>query len=257
MFKPIRPIAQGVETIWIGWDPREAAAFAVARHSIRKHLTRPIPIYGLVLSDLQKAGLYKRPIEWKPSAADKPIMWDVISDAPMSTEHACSRFLVPHLAKTGWALFMDGDFLIRGNLTRMFESLDTKYAVYCVKHVHEPPPGLKMDGQEQTRYARKNWSSFVVFNASHESNKALTPEVVNTWPGRDLHAFRWLRDEEIGELDPCWNWLVGHSSEWIDPRAVHFTSGVPDMVGYEACPYADAWREERAEWARGMLSFGP
>src|SRR6266404_4304607 len=103
-------------SIWIGWDPREAAAFAVARASCRRHLTRPIPIRGLLLEDLQKAGLYTRAIEYRPSAADKPIMWDVVSDAPMSTQHACARFFVPMLAKTGWALFCDGDVMFRGNV---------------------------------------------------------------------------------------------------------------------------------------------
>jgi hypothetical protein len=150
-------------SIYIGFDPREASAFAVARSSLRRHLTQPIPIRGLVLDDLVRAGLYTRPLEYRTSAADRPIMWDVISDAPMSTQHANARFLVPHLAGTGWALFMDGDMLVRGNLTRMFEGLDKSKAIHCVHHRHEPPPGIKMDGQEQTRYARKNWSSFVAF----------------------------------------------------------------------------------------------
>ena len=83
--------------IWIGYDQREAAAFAVARHSMQRHMTQPIPIHGLVLGDLQSKGLYTRPIEYRRGG-----MWDVISDAPMSTQHACARFLVPHLAKTSW-----------------------------------------------------------------------------------------------------------------------------------------------------------
>src|SRR5258708_4147626 len=103
------------ESIWIGFDPREAAAFAVARSSCGRHLTRRFPIGGIVLDDLMKAGLYRRPIEYRTSAADKPIMWDVVSDAPMSTQHANARFLVPHLAGSGWALFMDGDMLVRTN----------------------------------------------------------------------------------------------------------------------------------------------
>lgn len=240
-------------SIWIGFDQREASAFAVARHSIKRHLTRPIPIYGLVLSELQARGLYTRPMEWRPSAADKPIMWDVISDAPMSTEHANARFLVPYLASTGWALFVDGDVLARGNIARMFEQLDPAFAVYCVKHQYAPPDNTKMDGQAQTRYARKNWSSFVVFNCEHPSNRALTMGMVNTVPGRDLHRFCWLKDEEIGELGPEWNFLVGHTDPAIAPKVVHFTAGVPDMPGYGDQPYADEWRVELSSWAQGML----
>lgn len=242
-------------SIWIGFDPREAAAFAVARFSARRHLSIPIPIFGLVLSDLQERGLYTRPIEMKQSAADRPVMWDVLSDAPMSTEHANSRFLIPHLAKTGWALFMDGDMLVRDDLTQLFNGLESTKAVYCVKHVHEPPPGLKMDGQEQTRYARKNWTSFCIFNCDHPANKALTLEVINTLPGRDLHRLFWLDDDQIGALDPKWNFLVGHSDPAIDAVVVHHTEGVPDMPGYENVAFADEWRAVRADWARGLLSL--
>lgn len=247
----------GEMKIFIGWDPREAAAFAVARSSCRRHLNLPIPIYGLVLDDLIKHGLYTRPIEYRASAADRPVMWDVISDAPQSTQHANSRFLVPYLAQSGWALFMDGDMLVRGNIGRMLQnSLDPEKAVYCVKHRHEPPPGVKMDDQIQTRYARKNWSSFMVFNCDHPSNKAVMPGIVNTFPGRDLHRFCWLKDDEIGELGPEYNFLVGHSDPSINPKVVHFTSGTPDMPGYENVPFADEWRNAVNDWARGPLSFG-
>lgn len=248
------------ESVWIGWDNREAAAFAVARETCRQHLTRPIPIYGLLLSDLQKRGLYTRPIEYKQGAADPPLMWDVVSDAPMSTQHACARFFVPYLAKqlgmTGWALFCDGDVLFRGNVARLFEQLDTAKAVYCVQHVHEPEPGVKMDGQEQTRYARKNWSSVMAWNLGHVANGALTLDVLNNTPGRDLHRLFWLADCDIGELDQCWNHLVGHTDPENSATIAHFTLGTPDMPGFDDCKYADEWTKARDDWARGALSFG-
>lgn len=244
------------EAIYIGWDPREAAAFAVARESCRKLLTRPIPIYGLLLDDLIAMGLYTRPIEYRPSAADKPVMWDVVSDAPMATQHACARFFVPMLAKTGWALFTDGDVMFRGNVARLFEQLDPSKAVYCVQHKHDAQPGIKMDGQVQTAYARKNWTSVIAFNCDHPANKALTLDVLNNTPGRDLHRLFWLADCDIGELDQVWNYLVGHSDPDLSATIAHFTSGVPDMPGYEDQKYADEWRKERADWARGALSFG-
>lgn len=214
-------------------------------------MTRPIPIKGLVLEDLISTGLYKRPMERRPSAADKPVMWDVISDAPQSTEHANSRFLVPYIARFGWALFCDGDMLFRGNVGRMFDKLDPKFAVYCVKHKFDPPAGVKMDGQEQTRYRRKNWSSFLVFNCDHPSNSCLrnSTEMANTLPGRDMHRLCWLTDEEIGELDSSWNFLVGHTDPAVNPYVVHFTEGCPDMAGYSDVPFADEWRAELNRWA--------
>lgn len=242
--------AVSLNSIWIGFDSREAAAFAVAKHTVKRNLTQQIPVHGLVLEDLIAKGLYTRPMEMRKSAADRPIMWDVISDAPMSTQHANARFLVPHLSKRGWAVFMDGDMLARANLARVFEGLDTDKAVYCVKHCYAPPAGIKMDGQEQTRYARKNWTSFIIFNCGHEANKSLTPQLVNTLPGRDLHRLCWLDDSEIGELGAEWNWLVGHSPASITPKIVHFTEGCPDMAGYESVPFADEWRKELASWAR-------
>ena len=244
------------ESIWIGYDKRETAAFAVARETCRKYLTRPIPIHGLLLDDLIKAGLYTRPIEYRPSAADKPVMWDVVSDAPQSTDHANARFFVPMLAKTGWALFCDGDVMFRGNVCRLFEQLDSSKAAYCVWHKHEPKDGVKMDGQIQTSYGRKNWTSVIAWNCDHEANRALTLDVLNNTPGRDLHRLFWLADCDIGELDPAWNYLVGHSDPDMSATIAHFTSGTPDMDGYEYQKYADEWRIARDDWARGQLSFG-
>lgn len=236
-------------SIWIGFDPREADAFAVCRHSIRRNCALPIPVRGLLLARLQRDGLYRRPIEHRASAADRPVMWDTISDAPMSTEHAVARFLVPHLAGSGWAMFCDGDIFARGNVGRIFDRLDPRYAVYCVKHRYSPPAGIKMDGQAQTQYARKNWSSVMIFNCDHPAMARLTVDMVNTLPGRDLHRLCWLDDAAIGELDPRWNFLVGHNDPAIDPVMVHFTEGTPSMRGYENAPFADEWRALREAWA--------
>lgn len=235
------------QSAWIGFDPREAAAFAVAYWSLKRRLTSPLRINGLLLNRLREQGLYTRPTERREGQ-----LWDLISDAPMSTEFACSRFLVPHLAESGWALFTDCDMLFRANPNVLFDEIaDPKYAVMCVKHHHEPASLTKMDNQAQTRYARKNWSSVMLFNCDHEANKQLTPELVNQLPGRDLHRFCWLEDDEIGELGPEWNYLVGHTKlpEGVEPKIVHHTNGVPFMPGYEETEYADEWWRELALWA--------
>jgi hypothetical protein len=238
-------------TIYIGFDPREAAAFAVARESIRKRLTAPIQLKGLVLDSLQRQGLY-----WRPTEKRLGRLWDVISGAPMSTEFAISRFLVPILHNQGgWALFLDCDMLARGNLGRVFDELeqsnDAHKAVYVVKHEHIPDNATKMDKQIQTTYLRKNWSSFMVFNCDHPANKRLTLELVNSARGIDLHQFCWLNDDEIGELEPKWNYLVGHTTlpEGVDPKVVHYTDGGPWFTGFETVAYADDWRAELTRWA--------
>lgn len=233
-------------SVWIGFDPRETAAFAVCKSSIYRRTFAPLRVYGVVLEQLRAQGLYYRPTERRDGR-----LWDVISEAPMSTEFSVSRFLVPHLAGSGWALFMDCDMLVRANLADLFAQVDPAKAVYVVKHKHEPPVGVKMDGQAQTQYARKNWSSFVLWNVDHPAHKKLTVEVINTVPGRDLHRFFWLRDSDIGSLHPEYNYLVGHTklAAGRTPKVVHWTEGIPLMAGYETTEYADEFFGELSQWA--------
>lgn len=244
-------------SIWIGYEPRELDAFVVAQHSLKRRISDPhIPVRGIVLSDLVQRGLYKR--AWHRTSGR---MIDHISDAPMSTEFAISRFIVPKLAACGWALYMDCDVLVRADLVKLFEQADRSKAVMCVKHAHTPSERVKMDGQAQVLYARKNWSSVMLFNCDHMANQRLTLEMINTLPGRDLHRFCWLNDDEIGELSPEWNYLVGYTQldENVEPKIVHFTSGIPSMQGMKlssqtdvqiGTEFAEEWNEMLLEWVR-------
>lgn len=225
--------------IFIGYDSREGIAYDVAATSIARRLTAKIPIFPLVLKNLQDQGIYTR----KTVMADGRL-FDIASGHPMSTEFAISRFFVPYLAETGWAAFLDSDVLARADLIEMFNQADPKYAVMCVQHDYRPAFGYKKVGQVQEAYDRKNWSSVALFNCDHPANKRLTLEMLNTLPGRDLHAFCWLKNEEIGALGEEWNFLVGHTSLDVQPKIVHFTSGGPWEDRYHDVPFADAWREE-------------
>jgi hypothetical protein len=234
--------------IYLGYDPRpaEVQAFAVARSSIVRRLSSILPVRGLLQRDLREAGLYDRQHEVREDGRT----YDVISDAPMATEFSITRFLVPHLAQRGWAIFADADVMARANILRMFDEADPSKACMVVKHDYRPTSGIKMDGQVQTGYERKNWSSVVMWNCEHPGTKALTLHDVNTRRGLWLHQFSWLEDKDIGELHPKWNWLVGHSDPEIVPALVHFTEGVPSMPGYSNVPYAREWYEELEFWAR-------
>lgn len=215
--------------------------YLVTKSSVRRRLNVPIPIRPLILDDLRAGNLYRRPTEVRNGK-----LWDVISGAPMSSEFAISRFFIPPLCSSGWALFMDGDMLARrpmGDLLRKIERIDA--AVVCVKHKHDAVEGAdKKGGQVQTAYARKNWSSMMAFNCDHPANHALTIDLLNEAPGRDLHRFCWLADRDIGEVGPEWNWLAGHSDASIDPKIVHFTDGLPCVDGYRDAPFAEEWRDE-------------
>lgn len=229
-------------SIYIGYDPREADAYAVCRGSLLRRLSVSIPIHGLVLTQLQVDGHYTRPIERVSGR-----MIDVKSrradyNGAMSTEFAISRFFVPMLAKTGWALFMDSDMLVRKDLAALFALADPSKAVMCVKHDYVPTQNVKMDGQPQTAYGRKNWSSLMLWNCDHPANKRLTMAMLNNLPGIELHNFCWLHEPEIGALPAEWNYLVGESARCDDPAIVHFTNGVPSMRGYEDAEFAQEWR---------------
>lgn len=225
--------------VFIGADQRFQQAYKVAELSlIEKNVSNEVFARGLNLTHLREQGFYSR-----PTSGVSGDLWDDISGAPMSTEFAISRFLVPFLSSySGWSIFCDSDFLFRSDIAKVFDLADDKYAMMCVHHDYTPKEHFKMDGQVQTQYSRKNWSSFMLFNNAHKANRFLSLKNVNSLAGRDLHRFCWLLDEEIGKLDESWNWLEGHSNPEIIPDAVHYTRGTPDMAGFEKAPYADEWR---------------
>ena len=239
--------------VYIGWDPREINAFEVCEHSLKVRSSISLEIRSVVLAELRRKGLYTRSTEVRGGR-----LWDTISEAPMSTQFAISRFFVPLLAaqdgvSSRWAVFCDCDFLWLADVVELAAEFDDSKAVCCVQHNHIPSESTKMDGQAQLQYARKNWSSLMAFNLTHPKNKRLTIDLLNTAPGRDLHRFCWLDDDDIGALSNDWNWLEGTSPVGeAPPRVVHFTRGGPWMTGWENVAYADLWLHERKAVERGV-----
>ena len=216
--------------VYIGWDSREDIAYQVARHSLLKHASIPVDVIPIKLPDLVDQGLYTREI-----------------DPLASTEFTYSRFLTPHMAGfEGWALFVDCDFLFFGDVAELAAYQKPEYAVACVKHDYTPKESTKMDGQVQTVYPRKNWSSFMLFNCAHPSTKKLTVEAVNSQTGAYLHRMQWAADDEIGEVPTEWNWLEGWNEEPATgtPKAVHDTRGGPWFENWQDVAYAQQWKAE-------------
>ncbi|TGS62788.1 hypothetical protein EN817_25075 [Mesorhizobium sp. M3A.F.Ca.ET.174.01.1.1] len=231
--------------IYIGYDPRESRVLDVARWSAYRRTSTPLQIRPLVLKDLVAQGIMNRPIEVRDGK-----LWCPISEAPMATEFAISRFAVPFLRQGGWAMFCDCDVLFLQDPVKLLDLVDPSYAIMAVKHQQRESEAVKMDGQTQTFYRRKNWSSVVLWNLDHPANKRLTNEMLNTLPGRDLHAFKWLEDHEIGELPLAWNYLVGASASELNPADVslaHYTLGGPWFAGWSgATQWDELWsREEK------------
>ena len=222
--------------IYIGYDSKEDIAYRVCKHSILKRSNSNLKVMSLKLYELVANNMYSRDI-----------------DPLASTEFTYSRFLVPALNKyNGWAIFCDCDFIFFEDLSKILENIDDSKAVYCVKHDYTPKEKHKMDGQKQTIYPRKNWSSFILFNCSHPSNKKLSIDLVNSETGSFLHQFKWLKDSEIGSLDERWNWLEGWTSNHNSkkPFAVHYTRGGPWFDEWQDVEFANEWISERDEYLK-------
>lgn len=211
--------------IFIGYDPKELLAYHVLAHSIIRRATSPIAIVPLALSHLE--GEYDRP------------------RGPEATEFSYTRFLVPYLCGyEGRAIYMDCDMLALADITEMhgYAAENPDPAVLVCQHDYVPKTAIKMDGQTQTAYPRKNWSSFMVFN--NPKCRALTPAYVDQAPGADLHRFAWLQDEQIGALPIDWNWLVGEYDVNPQARILHYTLGGPWFPEYRDCDHAEDWYNE-------------
>ena len=213
--------------IYIGYDSRERGAYDVAVKTLSEY-SKIVPT-PLDTERLAAAGLLSRPVDRRGQN------YDIISGAPCATEFAASRFLTPLLAQTGWALFVDCDVVFLSDPEDLLLHADPNKAVHVVKH-QQSGGGLKMDGQVQTQYPRKNWSSVMLFNCDHPANRRLSLRDINERPGRDLHAFYWLADSEIGELAAEWNWLVNVSPKPERPKIAHFTLGGPWLPSWFNTP---------------------
>tara|TARA_A100001201_G_scaffold38538_1_gene40348 strand:- start:81 stop:764 length:684 start_codon:yes stop_codon:yes gene_type:complete len=218
--------------IFIGWDSREEDAYKVCVHTIKKHASKDVEIVPLKRDELIKQGLYTRD-----------------EGGNVSTEFAYTRFLTPHLAGyKGWALFIDCDFLFTRDVAELFSLADPQYAVMCVQHDYTPSAAIKMDGQKQVAYPRKNWSSCVLWNCGHPANAIITPDIVNTETGAFLHRFQWLSDNLIGELPLEWNWLEGEYEKPDEiPAVIHYTNGGAWFKECQDVDYAQEWLDALQE----------
>lgn len=217
--------------IYVGYDTREDIAFQVCRYSLERHSPSGIAIYPLKQTTVRELGLYTRPV-----------------DAKAATEFSLTRFLTPYLAAhDGWSIFVDCDFVFTVDVKSILDEVDPSKAAYVVQHDYVPKNAVKMDGQSQALYPRKNWSSFILFNNAHPDVRALTPEIVNSESPSFLHRFNWVKnDADIGALDLKWNFLEGEYPKPDQvPNAVHFTNGGPWFEDWQTVDFADLWTGER------------
>lgn len=199
--------------LFIGYDKREHVDWHVLTQSIIDQVRYPVSITPLALRHLPM---------WRHRLQHQ------------STEFSISRFLVPFLCGyQGIGIFMDSDMVVKnGDLFLLAsQSMASHHAVSVVQHDYTPLRSDKFLGYKQTIYPRKNWSSFMCFNAGHPACLKLTPELVNHAEAGYLHQLRWCAESEIGKLPPGFNVLVDEPDS--DPQQaimqynIHYTRGSP------------------------------
>jgi len=208
--------------VFIGYDNKERVAYNVLSHSIIQNSTKPVAITPIALNNLKDDFVRER-------------------NNLSSTEFSFSRFMIPHLMNyQGWALFMDCDMLMFEDVAELWRMRDDSKAIQVCKHDYTPKEDTKFLGQVQTKYEKKNWSSFMLMNC--KKCTTLTPDYVNKASGLELHQFKWLEgDHLIGDLPLEWNWLVGEYEHKDDVKNVHYTKGGPWFEEYKECDYSQDW----------------
>ena len=218
--------------VFIGYDSNEEVAYHVLASSIMRRASEPVSITPINLNSLKLIFNRKRNIL-------------------QSTEFSFSRFLVPYLSDyQGWSIFMDCDMLMLDDIAKLWKLRNDKYGLMCVHHNHVPGKNLKFLNQTQTKYERKNWSSVMLMN--NAKCAALTPKYVETASGLDLHRFRWINDDQIGEIPHRWNHLVDYdpSLPITEISNLHYTEGGPYFEDYKNCGYSNEWLQEYSQLSK-------
>lgn len=211
--------------IFIGYDPREAIAYHACVNSIIRHSSTPVAIHPVALN------LFR---DYNETHTDG------------SNHFIYTRFLVPHLMDySGWAIFIDGDMIVRADITELWNLRVSNNDVMVVKHDYKTRMPVKYLGAKNEDYPRKNWSSVILWNCGSFPNRRLTPDFVQHATGSELHRFSWLEDDRIGELPPEWNWLPDEYGANESAKLLHYTLGTPCFHEFADTPQATEWHRER------------
>ena len=211
--------------IFIGYDPREAIAYHTCVNSIIRHASQPVSIIPVSLN------LFKDYTETHTDGSNHFIY---------------TRFLVPYLSDfSGHAIFIDGDMILRDDITKLWNLRDPSKDVKVVKHDYKTKMSEKYLGSKNEDYPRKNWSSVILWNCNSFPNRKLTPAFIQKSSGAELHRFTWIDDSRIGELPIEWNWLPDEFGVNLDAKLLHYTLGTPSFHEFAMTPMGDEWHRER------------
>lgn len=212
--------------IFIGYDPREAAAYHVACQSIIEHASHPVAFYPLAQNVL--------PLDSKRDG---------------SNGFMAARFLVPMLCNyEGWAIYLDGDMVIMEDIAELwaYKNGFPDKALAVVKHDYKTRHARKYIGTPMESanidYPKKNQSSVILWNCAHQKNRLLDADFIATTSPVVLHRFQWLAESDIGTLSAGWNYLVGEQGP-SNAHLYHFTLGLPGIEHYNDCIASWHWHK--------------
>lgn len=219
-------------TLVVGFDQRESIAYHTFCQSVLEKSTIPVQFIPLSSNSLN---FYSE------------------NHTDGSNQFIYSRFLTPFLCDfQGFAVFADGDMVCNTDIAELVKLFDSSKAVQVVKHNYKTKRNIKYLGNINTDYPRKNWSSLVVFNCGHSSNKVLTPAFINSRDGAFLHRFSWLADEEIGELNLDWNYLAIEYAPNANAKLIHYTLGTPCFEEFKSTELSEIWWETYQRAIQGI-----
>ena len=211
--------------IFIGYDPREAIAYHTCVNSIIRNSSCPVAIVPVALN------LFRDYAETHTDGSNHFIY---------------TRFLVPYLMEyQGWAIFIDGDMIVRGDIAELWDLKQYTKDAMVVKHDYKTRMKEKYLGSPNEDYPRKNWSSVILWNCNAIRNRQLDPEFVQKSTGAFLHRFSWIDDSRLGELPPEWNWLPDEYGANPNAKLLHYTLGTPCFHEFATTNQGSEWHKER------------
>lgn len=192
--------------VFIGHEPRLAIQTNVCISSVYEAASQPVAVTPLVLRQLplSRVGL---------------------------TEFSFSRFLVPWLCGfQGWALFMDSDIIVTGDVAELFTLADDQYAVQICD--------IKPEFER---------AAVMLFNCGHPDNRKITPEWIDAGQYEPLHLIRWT--DKVGYIPANWGHAVGYAKPQPIERLslCHYTAGVPVWPETADCEHAEEWHKARRQ----------
>jgi len=212
--------------VFVGYDPREAIAYHTCVNSIIRNSSQPVAVVPVALN------LFRDYAETHTDGSNHFIY---------------TRFLVPYLMEyQGWAIFIDGDMIVRGDIAELWNLKQYTKDAMVVKHDYKTRMKEKYLGSPNEDYPRKNWSSVILWNCNAIRNRQLNPEFVQKSTGAFLHRFSWIDDDRLGELPPEWNWLPDEYGPNPNAKLLHYTLGTPCFDEFKHTPMNEHWHAERA-----------